>query len=172
MRRLYITGIAGTGKTAIANELTSMGYTAYSIEDIPGLFTMLRKNDGKPFDNFNNNDFELVKQGDWICDREKLIALLNSQKDEIAFYSGVARNNDEIIGLFDRTILLQAPEDTLRKRLSIRKPGEFGNSKEVRDWVLSYQKWFDDALLEQGAVAIASDGDIGKTTKKIIESST
>lgn len=42
-KSILITGISGTGKTTIVEELKKKGYNSYSIEDVHGLFDMYHK---------------------------------------------------------------------------------------------------------------------------------
>ena len=47
-KSILITGVAGTGKSAVCDELNKLGYKALGIEDIDGLFTIVHKKTGKP----------------------------------------------------------------------------------------------------------------------------
>lgn len=55
-KSIIITGVAGSGKSAVCDELNKLGYKAFGIEDIDGLFTMVDKKTGKPFKNFDNDN--------------------------------------------------------------------------------------------------------------------
>jgi broad-specificity NMP kinase len=46
-RSILVTGISGSGKSAICSELKKQGYTAYDIEEMHGLFNMINKKTGK-----------------------------------------------------------------------------------------------------------------------------
>src|SRR5579872_5528801 len=99
--KVFITGIAGSGKSTICKELLKMGYEAYGIEDIEGMFAMYRKGTREIFTDFDNADPEKIKNSEWLCNINKLKKLLAQQRDELAFYCGVASNMDDLFPLFD-----------------------------------------------------------------------
>ena len=43
MQKIYITGISGTGKTAIAKELQQRGFYTISIDEVPNLCIWINK---------------------------------------------------------------------------------------------------------------------------------
>ena len=147
-----------------------MGYKSYDIEELDGMFKMIRRDTGKDFKDYDNADIEKVKNADWICDKNKLEELLKKQNDEIVFYCGIASNNDEIIPLFDKVILLKANPEVVRKRLSSREgTDDMGNTAESRDWVLSWKDRLENKLTKQGATVIDADGTPTEVAQKIIE---
>jgi broad-specificity NMP kinase len=42
-KSVLVTGVPGSGKTAICEELKKMGYKAYNIEDMSGFFKIVNK---------------------------------------------------------------------------------------------------------------------------------
>lgn len=60
-KKVLITGIAGSGKSAVCRELLSMGYEAYGIEDVDGMFAMYQKGTMEIFSDFDNSDPEKIK---------------------------------------------------------------------------------------------------------------
>lgn len=166
----FITGVAGSGKSLISKELNRLGYKAYDIEELEGMFKMIRKDTREDFTDYDNADIEKVKNADWICDKNKLKELLQKQNIGIAFYCGIASNNNEIIPLFDQTILLKVGSEAVRKRLSSREgTDDMGNTAENREWVLSWKDWWENQMIEQGALVVDADGNPTEVAKKIIE---
>lgn len=95
-KSVFITGMPASGKSLACKELSRLGYEAHDIEDLRGMFRMIRKGTGENFKNYDNADIEKVKNANWVCDTNKLKKLLQKQKEETAFYCGVATNNDEV----------------------------------------------------------------------------
>ena len=93
-KSILVTGISGTGKSTIANELNNQGYKAISIEDIEGLCTIINKKTGKPFKNFDINNIEMIKQSDWICNKKKLQLIILKNYKVIVFYCGSSSTFD------------------------------------------------------------------------------
>ena len=169
-KSIFVTGVAGSGKSSISKELNKLGHKAYDIEELEGMFKMVRKDTGEDFVDYDNADIEKVKNADWICDKNKLEELLQKQGDEIVFYCGVGSNNDKIIPFFDRTILLKASPEIVRKRLISREgTDDMGNTTENREWVLSWKDWWENQIIEQGAIVIDADGSPTEVAQKIIE---
>lgn len=170
-KSILITGVAGTGKSAVCDELNKLGYKAFGIEDIDGLFTMVHKKTGKPFKNFDNDDFETVKQSDWICDKKKLQRLIYKNSDGIVFYNGTASNINDLFPMFDKIFLLKVSQKILRERLSTRISNDFGRTAEVQKWVFSWKKWWENHMKEKGAIVIDASRSLREVANNIIERS-
>jgi len=167
---VLVTGIAGTGKTALCKEFRRRGYKAFSIEDIPGLFQMIDKRTGKPFHDYDNYDMEKVKNADWVCDKQKLEKLIkeNESRESPVFYCGTASNILDLLSLFGKFFLLVASKETLRKRLSTRTSNNFGRTKEVQDWVFSWKDWWENMIKEKGAMVVNADRPLQKIAEEIL----
>ncbi|PYZ96681.1 hypothetical protein CR205_13355 [Alteribacter lacisalsi] len=120
MTVIYITGLSGTGKTAVLNELeragmetvdTDMGYT----EQVP------LEDDGR----------------EWLLNEEKLEALLNRERNVPLIISGCCRNQGKFYDRFDAVILLRAEPDVMMKRVAERTNNPYGKSQaeqaEIRE---------------------------------------
>lgn len=168
-KKYLITGIAGSGKSSVCKQLISLGYEAYGIEDIDGMFAMYRKGTKEIFDDFDNADPEKIKNSEWLCDVSKLKKLLSQQKNAIAFYCGVASNMDEIIPLFNKVILLKTNPNELCRRLSTREGTEdMGNTKESRQTVLGWKDWWENEMVEKGALPLSADGSLDEIAETIL----
>lgn len=170
-KSILITGVAGTGKSAVCDELNKLGYKALGIEDIDGLFTMVHKKTGKPFKNYDNDNFELVKQADWICDIKKLQRLMLKNPKGIVFYCGTASNLDDLLPLFDKIFLLKVSQKILREQLSTRTSNDFARTSEVQNWVFSWKSWWENHMKEKGAIVIDASRSLREIAKDIIERS-
>jgi len=169
-KKILITGIAGSGKSTISKTLCDLGHEAYDIEDIDGMFEMYRKDTGEIYENYDNADPEKIKNAEWLCDVEKLKSFLGKQRENKAFYCGIASNMDDIIPLFDKVILLQTSSGVLHKRLSGREgTDDIGNTEEGRQTVLGRKDWWEDEMKKKEAIAVNADGSTIDVAKKIIK---
>lgn len=168
-KSILITGVAGTGKSAVCDELNKLGYKALGIENIDGLFSMVNKKTGKPFKDYNNDDLEKVKQSDWICDKKKLQRLMSKNSNGIVFYNGTASNLDDLIPLFDKIFLLKVSEKVLRERLSNRTSNDFARTTEVQKWVFSWKSWWENNMREKGAIVIDASRSLREVVNDIIK---
>lgn len=169
-KSIFITGLGGTGKTAIYKLLLEAGFKAFDIESIPDLFTMFNTKTCKPASNVDINDLDFIKHSEWVCDIEKLQNLMKQQTDEIVFYCGTATNSDEMLPLFDKVFLLRVSEKILRERLNARKEG-FGKARDVQKWIFSWKDAAENKLIGQGAIVINADHPLGVVADEIIEKS-
>jgi FMN phosphatase YigB (HAD superfamily)/broad-specificity NMP kinase len=175
-KSILITGISGSGKSFLCEVLRKLGYEAYGIEEMHGLFAMVDKKTGKVNDDFDNQNLESIKQHDWICDKKKLKELIrkNSGKvvlDDMIFYCGTASNSDELLSMFDKVFLLKASEKATRKRLATRKSNNFGCADDVQEWVLTWKDWWENHMLEKGAIIIDANRKIKEIANDIIKKS-
>ncbi len=177
-KSILITGVSGSGKSVICVELKKRGYKAYDIEEIHGLFNMINKSTDKITDlkDYDKHNLECIKQHDWICNKKKLQKLIseNAKKNvlnNIVFYCGTASNADDLLPLFDKIILLKASPDTTRKRLSKRKSNDFGRTSEVQEWVLTWKDWWENHMVENGAVTIDANRDLQKVVNDAVKRS-
>jgi len=166
-KSILITGVAGTGKSSVCDELEKLGYKAFGIEDIEGMFTLSNKETGKKIETYDGYNVEQVKKHDWKCDIDKLKELMSKQKG-IVFYAGVASNMDDILSLFDMLFLLKASPETLTKRLNKRKSNKFGGIKEVQEWLFSWKDWWEESMVSNGAIVIDANQDLKKVVEDII----
>lgn len=168
---ILITGVAGSGKSAVCDELNKLGNKAFGIEDIDGLFTMINKKTGKPFKGYDNDNLEHVKQGRWVCNKKKLQHLIRQNSKGIVFYCGIASNLDELLPLFNKTFLLKTNKKVLRERLTTRTSNDFARTPETQKQLFSWKDWWEDHMREKGAVVINANRSLKEIAKDIIKKS-
>jgi len=171
-RSILITGVAGTGKSTVSDELNALGHKAFNIEEIDGLFDMVDKRTGEPFEDFDFNDLELVKRLDWLCDKEKLQRLMSENPDGVNYYCGTASNTDDLLPLFNKVFLLTVDDVILHERLRTRISNDFGRTPEIQQWVSSWRKPYENHLVEEGAILIDASRLLSEVVRDIIERST
>ena len=168
-KSILVTGISGSGKSFLSERLEKMGYNAHNIEDIKNLCYWINKKTNRKAKNYNTDDIKLVKQHDWICDKNKLKKLIRKNPRGIVFYCGIASNLDDLLPLFDKTFLLKVNQKVLRKRLSIRTSNKFGRTSEVQKMIFNWKNRWEKHMCEKGAIPINANHDIGKIVGDIIK---
>lgn len=170
-KSILITGISGTGKSAICDELIKRGYNAHSIEEINDLFAWHHKETKKKITERFKSNLENTLKHDWLCDIEKLKELMAKNSKGTVFYCGTGGNINDLIPYFDKTFLLVANEDNLRYRLSNRTSNDFARTSDVQDWVFSWKKWWEDQMVKLGAEVIDTNRDLVSVVDDIIKKS-
>ena len=169
-KRILVTGFSGVGKSTITLKLRDQGYTAYDLDDMPGLFIALHKGTGKQMEYWDTADLETVKNFQWMCDKEKLQTIMDRDPAETVFYCGAATNIVDLIDLFDVVILLVASPPVLRHRLTTRTNNTWGKTKEVQDYILLERKDDRPEILKQaGAIVIDAAQPIDDVVKEILQ---
>ena len=113
MKRVLITGMSGTGKSAVIQELAARGYRAYDL-DTPEWSAWIVAD---PSDALTPG-----KGQDWVWREDRVRALLSKPDEGLLFISGCAENMAQLFPLIDVVILLSAPIETIMERLAARSP--------------------------------------------------
>jgi len=170
-KSIFITGIAGSGKSTISRALLALGYKSYDIEDdMYGLFMMVRKDTGEEYVDYDNADMEKVNNARWVCDTKKLKKLIENQTENMAFYCGITSDNLELIPLFDTSILLRVNSKILNQRLLSREgTDDYGNTEAGRQRVLSGKDEFENKMIKAGMIVIDANSYAKKVAEEIIK---
>lgn len=155
-KSVFITAVSGSGKSTVCKALTELGYEAYDIESISGLFSLVDEDTGRII----SKEIGDLKEGldaDWVCDVKKLKTIIANQVAEVAFYCGGTSRTEELMATFDYTVVLQVSDQTTRARLSTRSTGEFGGTEAVRDWVISWKHRVEADWLAAGGISIDAE---------------
>lgn len=168
-RSILVTGVTGSGKSTVCKELKRRGHKAYDIERIRPLFSMVHKKTKRVIPGWDNNDLALIKQMDWICNKERLEKLIHADRQGTAFYCGTASNLGEISPLFDKILLLRCSSRVLDERLRTRVTNDFARNPAVRRWVLASKEEWEDAVSKLGAVTINAGLTLTKTVDAVLK---
>lgn len=166
--KIYITGISGTGKTAIAKELKKKGFYVISIDEVPDLCIWVNKltKEKVTYEAELSKDF--IDTHDWVCDIEYLNKLIEKGTNPI-FVLGIASNQNDFIHIFDKTFLLQCSPETFISRIENRADNDFGKDKTAQEFILGWYKDFEYKILKKGAISINVEKSLNEVVKNIIE---
>ena len=167
-KSILVTGVAGSGKSTVCEELRKRGYTAYNLDEVPSLLAFVHKKTGKVIRAWDNKDLEMVKQMNWICDKRRLTRLIRKNNRGDAFYCGSASNIDDLLPLFDRVLLLKPSKKTLSRRLATRTTNDFAKVPKVRHWYLRTRGNWENRLCRKGAIVIDGDMTIRETVDVVL----
>ena len=123
MKRILITGMSGTGKSAVIQELAARGCDARDL-DTPEWSEWI---DTDPTDALTP-----AHGKDWVWREDRVRTLLSGVQDSTLFVSGCAENMARLFPLIETVILLSAPAATIMERLAARSPDGYGTAPEER----------------------------------------
>ncbi len=117
MRRILLTGMSGTGKSAALAELERLGFAVVDT-DYGG------------WSEWSDAD------GGYVWRQERIAELLAREEGSTLYVSGTVSNQGRFYPQFDAVVLLSAPADVLLRRLASRTTNDYGKRDEDRDLVL------------------------------------
>jgi len=113
--RVLITGMSGTGKTTVLEELGRRGYRVVETDD-PG--------------------WKEWRDGEELWREPKIAELLAGDGEPTLYVSGCVMNQGRFYDRFDAVVLLSAPADVLLDRIANRTTNDFGKHPAERDQIL------------------------------------
>lgn len=168
MRTFYISGVAGTGKSTVLDELLSRGYKGFDVDmvGVCGWFHKETKEKGKYKPGIGA---EWVKAHDYLCDIKRLKEEIKKQKSDIVFVAGITSNQKDFLALFEKVFLLHTDKEVIFDRLKNRTgPNQFGKKEEDRKDTAWYQE-FESDMIKLGAMPIESSISVKEIADKIEE---
>jgi dephospho-CoA kinase len=117
VKRILLTEMSGTGKSAVIRELVARGYKAVDTDD----GWCAPRPDGRQ-----------------LWSEEAIQALLSTEDAEVLFVAGCEENQVKFHAQFDHIILLRAPVETLVERLATRTNNSYGKVPE------EFRRFLDD----------------------------
>lgn len=154
MPLIYITGVAGTGKSAISRVLQSKGYTAYDT-DLDDLWAWHHAATGQ---RLRASDAPKRLNAKWFAEyecrlvRERIEHIAREAEGNLVFLCGTSANDADIHHLLDKVIFLTIDHETLLCRLKYRKSNTFGKGKSEVAHVLHWLQPAEDYYRSFGAV--------------------
>lgn len=167
MKKIFITGVSGTGKTTVAEELEKRGIHAISIDEA-GVCSWIDKQTGQKVDHEVTTDDEFIRNHDWICNVPQLIELME-RGDGVAVVLGSASNQKDLLHLFDKILLLQCPPEVFIKRIENRTNNDFGKDKTAQEFILGWYQSFEKEMLDAGAISIDATHPLEKVVEQALE---
>lgn len=167
MKKFYITGISGTGKSTLVKELCRRGIKAFDL-DSTKLCRWKNKNTGEEAWYQSGVGQAWLEVHDYVCDMVELKRLLDAQNGDLVIVAGVASNQDEYLDLFDKIFLLYCREKVFLHRLSIREDNEFAKEKSEQESLLSWYKDFEEKICKQGAIPINTEAPVSIIAEQIL----
>jgi broad-specificity NMP kinase len=168
---VYVTGISGSGKSAVCAELNRRGYEAHDTD----------RDENAVWVNRTTGEVTAVagaadrSRPGWLLDQEwrvvpsKVQALAGRADERLVFLCGSTANEDEVWHLFARVIYLAIDEQTLRDRLASRTSNDFGKAPEELEAILAWHEVGDADYLRFGAVIVDASLPLHHVVDRVLE---
>jgi dephospho-CoA kinase len=109
MKRVFITGMSGVGKSSVLVELAARGHKTVDTDF---------------------GDYKEWTGDEWLWNQSRIQKLLDTEDAETLFLGGTVRNQGAFRSRFDHVILLDASTEVVTERLSTRTTNVWGKDPE------------------------------------------
>lgn len=159
MKRVLITGMSGTGKSTVIQELAARGYKAVDTDydgyselvDVPG------------------DELTGVGRGqDWMWREDRIQGLLSTEDADVLFISGCAPNQGKFHPQFDHIVLLSAPVEVIRQRLGERTNNPYGKNPKELSRVLEHIERVEPLLRKAAGHEVRTDGPLSSVVEDVL----
>lgn len=172
MSLIFITGIAGSGKSEVVKELKRRGYEAYDTDD-DGFAKWQDHETGyiHPKSSVKKADRTeaFLKIHSWVVPRQELKKLWNRAKGNNLFLCGVASNETEIQDLFNIRFELVIDDKTLKQRLLTRTSNDWGKQPHELQHTLEVQSTLSKTLKNTDKIVIDATQSVTIVVDEILE---
>ncbi|MBV8601074.1 MAG: ATP-binding protein [Candidatus Eremiobacteraeota bacterium] len=149
--RILVTGMSGTGKSALMSEFASRGYFTVDIDEPTLGLTYPRA------------------RGEVGWNVHAVRDLLSQTTASPLFCAGCSDEQAELYNEFDYIVLLSAPQDTLRQRLASRVGNNYGKSPEQLAAVLRYVETVEPLLRRRADLEVVTTIEVACVADIILQ---
>src|SRR4029450_7624143 len=152
---VWVTGLSGTGKSAVAARLRELGHRSVDADD-DGMSVWRSHETGAivPSSPVEQRPADWLDRFGWSIDVQHVQGLRDSADGGLVFHVGAVENEAEVLVLADVVVCLVADADTLRQRLATRRANDFGKAPGDVDAVLSWLGVYQESHGEIGGVMV------------------
>jgi broad-specificity NMP kinase len=117
VRKVLVTGMSGTGKSTVLDELSRRGFRVVDTDE-PGWTVYDEQDDG------------------FVWREDRIAELLAIDKGPTLYVSGTVSNQGRFYAHFDVVVLLSAPAEVLLSRIDSRTTNRYGKTSDERNLIL------------------------------------
>ena len=160
MKRVLITGMSGTGKSTVIEELAARGYKAVDADysGLSELVTIPASSDRSG----------LGAEQDWIWREDRIADLLATEDADVLFVSGTASNQWKFYGRFDHIVLLTAPAPVMTDRLVRRTNNPYGKDPPELARALALKETVEPLLRRGADLEIDTSAPVDEVVERIL----
>lgn len=168
MKKYYITGVSGTGKSTLTEEFRKRGFNSVDLDS--GFCKWKNIETGKDADVNEKIQQGFYDENDWYCDLEKIREFLDQQKEAV-FVFGACANQGSFLSSFDKIFLLKCSPEIFSKRIDLRTDNDYGKLLQEKENELLWFEEFNDNMLKEGAIVINAENSLVQVADEIIAKS-
>jgi broad-specificity NMP kinase len=150
VRRILVTGMSGTGKSAALAELSERGFQVVDTDE-PG-WTEWSEEDGG-----------------YVWREDRVAELLAREDGRTLYVSGTVSNQGRFYPQFDAVVLLSAPAEALLRRIESRSTNPYGKATDERALILSHLADVEPLLRATCTHEIDATAPLDDVVERLIE---
>jgi broad-specificity NMP kinase len=162
---IYVTGIAGTGKSTVRGELDHRGYEAHEVDGEFADFFHTETGERSTSHTLVERTPEWRKYHDWIFMEEPLKKLQQHAQNRLVFLCGMTYDEKSYWNIFEKTFALVLNNETLEQRLRGRTGNAWGKSPHELAETLALNEAQNEEYRRLGAIII----DATKPPNEVVE---
>lgn len=170
MPLIYVTGLSGSGKSAVLRELRARGLEAYGVDE-DGYADWVRR-DGGAIEHYPARERGPVTRAwrrdhHWVLSADRIGELKRDcdQAGRTVFLCGVAADDGDVWHCFDTVVALVSDIGTLCRRIANRRDNDFGKSPGELEQILNWRAGYEETYRRFGAMIV----DATKPIKTIVD---
>lgn len=172
MPLIFITGIAGSGKSSVLNELKNMGYEVYDAdENLSSWEHKITRQRVSLSDHKLTTDPGFFEKHDWYINKEGVRDLAKSATDRTIFLCGSVANEIEVWQYFDKVICLFVDDKTLELRIKSREDKNFGKSEHELKHLIKLNSDVRSKYASLNAVVIDATKPVNEVAEEVLAKS-
>ncbi len=151
MRCVLITGMSGTGKSSLLEELAARGYRTVDTD---------------------YGDYYETIDGERLWREDRISALVSAEPDDatgVLFVQGTTSNQVVFYPRFHRIVLLSAPAHVLVERLTTRTTNPYGKDPAELAETLDYQQAVEPLLRAAATLEVVTTVPVAQVADLVLE---
>jgi shikimate kinase len=170
---VFITGISGSGKSAVCDELRRRGFDAHDTDgDDNAVWVNRRTGEAVSASSAPQRSDGFLEEHEWRVVRGKVELLAKLSDDRPVFLCGSVANDREVWDLFSLVVFLAVDEQTLRQRLATRTTNDFGKSPTELQTILGWHKVIEPEYRRFGAIVVDATLPLGQVVDQVLAAAT
>lgn len=154
VKRVLVTGMSGTGKSTVIQELQRRGYKAIDTD----------------WDSKWEEPPPTPSHGPgWLWREDQIRTLLDAEDADVLFVSACVENQGRFYARFDHIVLLSASTEITRERLARRTTNPYGQLPAEVDEVLRFKTTIEPRLRRSATVEIHTGQPLRQVVDAIVD---